>query len=614
VSGPDADRREQAAGRHVLLVDCGSTRTKVVLVAGRGSHAGIVAAADARTTVEGAGADVMTGLAAALRELEARAGRRLLDADGRLVRPAGPEAGVDALYAASSAGGGLRMLVMGAVREITAAAAAEAALGAGAVVGGVIAVNDEATALAQMARIAAEEADLILMAAGTDGGSRKHAATLAQWLAGADPVPRPGREGRVPVVFAGNRDAAPEVRAILGADWPLAVADNLQPNLEETRPGPARDAIHAAFLDHVIRHAPGYAALAAACDRPVQPTPAALTRAVARLARRRGDLVLAVDLGGATTDVVSASQARCHRSVSANLGVSYSVGRLWEEATPGAVLRWLTSPLSEDEAWTLLCNKLVRPFTIPELPGELELEQALVREALRLALAQHRRVLPRGDPLPTKGDLAAALGGRRPSPVPDEVGRPDAIVASGGVLTRTPRPWQAVAMLVDGLQPHGRVELFLDRAQALPLVGLLDEAEPGLADALLDGGILSRLGTVVAPLTLSGAAPDGLGRIRVRGDGATGPELLLARGDLIRLGVPPDGTLRLEIAASAGVDWGAGPGRDLVLEVRGGEFGVLLDGRPRPLAPEAGGAGQSGGILARAWRDAIAGERGEGIR
>ncbi|HCS51376.1 MAG TPA: methylaspartate mutase, partial [Planctomycetaceae bacterium] len=130
-------------------------------------------------------ANVTIGVANAIAEIGELAGRKLLDENNEIIRPARGNEGCDIYISTSSAGGGLQMLVSGVVREMTAASAKRAALGAGAIVLDIIASNDKRKPYEQIQRIRELRPDMILMAGGTDGGTEKHVVQLAELIAPA---------------------------------------------------------------------------------------------------------------------------------------------------------------------------------------------------------------------------------------------------------------------------------------------------------------------------------------------------------------------------------------------------------------------------------------------
>ena len=157
-------------------------------------------------------ADVTVGVINAATEVGELAGRRLVNEKGELIRPARDGEGCDIYISTSSAGGGLQMMVAGIVREMTAASAKRAALGAGAIVMDVIAANDKRLPHEQIQRIRELRPDMILVSGGTDGGNTAKVVEIAERIAPARPQPRFGKNYRMPLIYAGNKDAADLVR------------------------------------------------------------------------------------------------------------------------------------------------------------------------------------------------------------------------------------------------------------------------------------------------------------------------------------------------------------------------------------------------------------------
>ncbi|MFM9145971.1 MAG: glutamate mutase L, partial [Phycisphaerales bacterium] len=376
----------------IVATDCGSTTTKAILIERVAGHFRQTQRGEAPTTVEAPFADVTLGVTNAVTELQELSGRRLIADDGTIIRRTSPDDphGCDIYISTSSAGGGLQMMVAGVVRQMTAESAKRAALGAGAIVMDTIAANDQRKPHEQIQRIRELRPDMVLLSGGTDGGDRKKVVELAELIAPAKPRPRFGSEYRLPVIYAGNREAAPDVERVFRDGFDLSVVANLRPTLEEENLGPARDRIHDVFLEHVMAHAPGYDKLISWAAAPIMPTPGAVGDILQTIARRRGINALGVDIGGATTDVFSVFDGAFNRTVSANLGMSYSISNVCAEATMPRILRWVHLPMDERELRNRVKNKMIRPTTIPQTLEALVFEQAVAREALRLSFEQHK--------------------------------------------------------------------------------------------------------------------------------------------------------------------------------------------------------------------------------
>jgi uncharacterized protein (TIGR01319 family) len=421
--------------RVILATDCGSTTTKAILIQKvdgiyRQTHRG-----EAPTTVEEPFADVTVGVVNAITEVQELAGRRLVNEQGQIIRPAAEHEGCDLYISTSSAGGGLQMMVTGVVREMTAESAKRAALGAGAIVMDVIASNDKRRPHEQIKRIRELRPDIILISGGIDGGTTTHVVQIAELIAPAKPRPRFGSEYTLPIIYAGNKDAAPLVANVLSKGFALKIVDNLRPVLERENLGPARDAVHDLFLEHVMAHAPGYDKLLQWTDAPIMPTPAAVGNILQTIAERQSINVVGVDIGGATTDVFSVFDGTFNRTVSANLGMSYSIANVCAEAGMPGIMRWVHVNMDERELRNRVKNKMIRPTTIPQTLEALIFEQAVSREALRLAYLQHKEfatTLKGVQQQRSVGDtFRQELSGQT---IVDNM-KLDLLVASGGVLS-----------------------------------------------------------------------------------------------------------------------------------------------------------------------------------
>jgi uncharacterized protein (TIGR01319 family) len=568
--------------RVILATDCGSTTTKAILIqlvdgVYRQTHRG-----EAPTTVEAPFADVTMGVVNAVTEVQELAGRRLVNADGRIIQPATNGDGCDIYISTSSAGGGLQMIVAGVVREMTAESAKRAALGAGAIVMDVIASNDKRRPHEQIQRIRELRPDIMLISGGVDGGTTTHVVQIAELIAPAKPRPRFGSKYKLPVIYAGNKDAAPLVRKAIGEGFDLTIVDNLRPVLERENLGPARDAIHNLFLEHVMAHAPGYETLMAWTDAPIMPTPGAVGNILQTIASRQGINVVGVDIGGATTDVFSVFDETFNRTVSANLGMSYSISNVCAEAGMPNILRWVPMEMDERELRNRVKNKMIRPTTIPQTLEALVFEQAVAREALRLAYVQHKAFATtlRGvQQQRTVGDtFSQQTSGQT---IVDNM-KLDLLVASGGVLSHAPRMHQTAMLLIDAFEPEGFTRLAKDSIFMMPHLGVLAQVHPQASLEVFERDCLIYLGTCVAAKGI-GSKGKPCFRFSVR-SGAVNESGQMLCGDIKLLPLGEGETATVAVEPERGFDCGGGPGKKVEREVRGGKVGLILDARGRPLA------------------------------
>jgi uncharacterized protein (TIGR01319 family) len=427
----------------LACVDIGSTFTKAALV--DVATGDLLATAQAPTTRD----DVVTGVLAATAD----------------VRTHGHECGDGAvpIVACSSAGGGLRLAVVGYEELISAEAGHRAALSAGARVVHVAAGVQDAAGLAALR---AAEPDVVLLVGGTDGGEASVLRSNAAALAGAD--------WSVPVVLAGNVAVRDEVAAVLrGGGLPVHEADNVLPDIGRLAPEPARAAIRAVFLEHVI----GGDRLSTdprlrSWVRAV--TPDAVLEGVTVLARvlaPAGVSVVVLDVGGATTDVYCVPEPDAEQAA---LGRE-AVGVPWRRRT---------------------------------VEGDLGVSSSV--DALRTAAAAEGLPIPGDDPL-ALGEAAAIVALRRHLRAEAGYGPSGAsarsaglVVLSGGVFRHADPAAvdHVVARLAADAGGAGSVlngtPVVVDRRYVLAAVGLLAAEHPDTAVALA-AALLGSVDTITPP-------------------------------------------------------------------------------------------------------------------
>jgi uncharacterized protein (TIGR01319 family) len=562
--------------RSILATDCGSTTTKAILIEKRGEEYRLVNRGEAPTTVEAPFDDVTIGVLNATRELEDLTGRQLIH-DGKILTPQQDEKrGVDLYLSTSSAGGGLQMMVMGVVRQMSAESAQRAALGAGAIIMDVIAIDDGRKDYQKIQRLRELRPDIVLLSGGTDGGTITHLVELAELLIAADPRPRFGTMN-LPVIFAGNKDARDEIRHVLGERFDLRIVDNLRPDLERENLGPAREAIHELFLEHVMQQAPGYSKLMTWTSADIMSTPNAVGKIMVTIAEQRGINILGVDIGGATTDVFSVFDGNYTRTVSANLGMSYSICNVMLEAGIQNIRRWLPFDIEEYEVRNRLRNKMIRPTTIPQTYEDLLLEQAVAREALRLAFIHHKQLARGLKGVQQQRTIGEALEQTETGKTLVQMMALDMIIGSGGVLSHAPKRAQSALMMMDAYQPEGVTMLAVDSIFMMPQLGVLSTVHPEAAAQVFDRDCLIRLGSCVAPV---GQGKEGEPCLTIDYNGKSET---FRYGELRVLPLGVGETLQATIRPARGFDVGAGRGRPVEATLEGGVVGVVVDTRGRPL-------------------------------
>ena len=574
--------------KSILATDCGSTTTKAILIQKIDGEYRLTYRGEAPTTVEAPFEDVTRGVLNAVMEIEELAERKILDGD-EIMSPQKNGEGVDIYISTSSAGGGLQMMVAGVVKSMSGESAERAALGAGSIVMDVMASNDGRLAHEKIKRIRDLRPDMILLSGGIDGGTVSHVVELAEILHAANPQPRLGQNYKLPVIYAGNKNAQDQIRNTLGDMVDLDITENIRPVLERENLEPSRDKIHDLFMEHVMQQAPGYKKLMSWTDAPIMPTPGAVGSLIEMIAEKEKITVVGVDIGGATTDIFSVFEGKFNRTVSANLGMSYSICNVLAESGLDNVLRWVPFDIDRKELTNRIGNKMIRPTTVPQSLEELFIEQAIAREALRLSFIQHKEFATSLKGVQKERTISDAFDQTSSGESLVNMMDLDLLVGSGGVLSHAPRREQSARMLIDAFMPEGITQLAVDSIFMMPQLGVLANIEnEDLADEARTAAMevfhkdcLIRLGTCITPV---GKAKDGATVLTAEFsmlDGST-VKHELKKDELFRIEAPYE-PIQAKLIPDKKMDVGAGKGEPIETTVYGGVVGLILDGRDRPI-------------------------------
>ena len=444
----------------VLLIDFGSTYTKVTAVDVDGCS--VLGTAAAYTTVQ---TDINDGLSNALRLLEAKCGR--LDFGER--------------YAASSAAGGLRMIASGLVPELTAEAAKCASLGAGAKV-----INTYSFELTEddAEDIAAAKPDIFLLVGGTDGGNKDcilHNAAVLKKLG-----------GDFPIIIAGNRSAARECERILEGRE-VYRCENVMPKFGVLNIEPAQSRIRSIFLDRIVK-AKGLSKAESLISGIMMPTPSAVMNAMKLLAdgtdRQSGiGELIAVDVGGATTDVYSVSaglpddantvikglpEPYVKRTVEGDIGMRYSIRGIVDAV--GAKEIAALSGISESRVNELTDMLAKNTDMLPDSEELERFDEAIAKGAVKTAVTRHAGQLEESYSML---GMSYVQTGKNLTGIKQ-------IVVTGGSLIHTRRTgYIASSALYDEKMPMSlkpkKADILVDRKYIIAAMGMLAEHYPEAA-------------------------------------------------------------------------------------------------------------------------------------
>lgn len=445
----------------VLLIDFGSTYTKLTAVDVDAEQ--ILGTAASYTTVQ---TDINDGLEEALVLLEQKTGKL----------------NYDSCYACSSAAGGLRMITSGLVPELTGEAARLASLGAGAKVVGVYAFQLTEDDLEE---IREAKPDIFLLVGGTDGGNTECILHNARMLASLKP--------EFPIVIAGNRTAARQCQRIL-SECEVYVCPNVMPKFGVLNIEPTQKQIREIFLNRIVQ-AKGLSKAAELLSDIMMPTPSAVLQAMNLLAQGCGEEpgigeLVAVDVGGATTDVYSIADGMpehmntvykglpepfAKRTVEGDIGMRYSVQGIVDAA--GAERISSLSGLPVTRVTELVEELKAHTEWVPGGDGELEmLDYALASCAIEEAVTRHAGTI--SETYTMMGQTFVQEG--------KNLTKVKQIVVTGGSLIHTKRTEEIAAhALYDPAKPNSlrpkTAGIWVDRMYILAAMGLLSTYYPGTA-------------------------------------------------------------------------------------------------------------------------------------
>ena len=350
---------------------------------------------------------------------------------------------------------------------------------------------------------------------------------------------------------------------------------------------PTRHKIQEQFLEHVMAHAPGYKRLIDWTDAPIMPTPGAVGEIIQTVSDQQDIEVVGVDIGGATTDVFSVFKNKeaapiFNRTVSANLGMSYSVSNVLAEAGLENVLRWVPFDIEVGDLRNRIKNKMIRPTTIPQTLEELMLEQAIAREALRLAFEQHKQLAVELRGVQQQRTISEAFDQAESGQTLVNMLALDMLIGSGGVLSHAPRRQQAMLMMIDAFQPEGITHLAVDSIFMMPQLGVLARVNPEAATHVFERDCLIHLGTSIAPVG-KGHTGDECLSIEISGEDIPPTHEDIQFGELRRYPLPLGEKVTLKLQPARRFDLGAGNGHAIETEAMGGVVGLVIDTRGRPL-------------------------------
>ena len=600
-----ASSHRPASASSILVADCGTVFTKVSLLGLVEGQYRLMARGEAPTTTAAPHQDITKGIVQAINEIEFITGRHFV-AEGRLISPEQSSGdGVDLFISTMSAGGPIRLLVIGAVDSALEDLAAQAvsglyaetfalpspsylvatrsaplSVGAGAMASSTPGLQGQWTPdridlewerqLLRIRELQPHAALIVGLADGPAGPTPLQEACqlvnnavqeLNKSLNGSASATSGSQDTSIvplPVLYAGAPQYVEAVRRMLNG---YAEVTRVETLVSQEQLGPTSMAATALYEREVIRRIPGYDHMLSWSSSVPVATASSLSSLVRFLAQHYAMNVTAVDAGGTTTTVMMAGErGEFLPLVSAGLGVGPGLGAVLEKAGLQRIARWLPFRITEDELRQYVLNRMLHPQVIPTSLRDLQIGQAFAREAIILTVEATKQY--------QFNQFDA-----------------DLILATGGVLAHTPKFGQAALMLLDALQPRGVTSMVLDRTMLISQLGAVATIAPIAAVQVNENdAVMHRLGTCVIPY---GDLPQGRVAIRVGIEYSNGrqvtAEVMSGSIEIIPLRINEQALLTLYPASTVDVGLGPGERARAAEEIDGGLVGLVIDARGRPL-------------------------------
>ncbi len=554
------DDQKNATPKSFLTADCGSTNTTVALFDVANGNYRLLAKATAPTTLNGAEPDITIGIQQAISRIEEVTGRELLNEQGALIRPSNAiGVGVDQFTAVISAAPPLRTLLVGLFDDVSLASARRAMSNSYVLEVDCISLADSREEASQINAVIAAHPDLLFIVGGTDGGAKQRPMSIIETVnLGLGLLT--GRQ-KPQVIFAGNINLREPIRKLLGDGANLQVANNVRPTLDSEQLDHSFQLIRKVYEEVKVNQLPGMAKMRDWSTLPVTSTAQAFATITEYFAALQNKRVIGIDLGSNSTTFVVSDPDRTHLSIRSDLGMGKPIANLLSTTDAGSIRQWIRGDIEADEVEDLIQQKHLFPESVPMSEKSQQMEQAVARQIVETVVR----------------DAVASWNWS-----PEQLSPFNLMLVRGATLTNVSRPGQAILMMLEAIQPTGFFSVALDQHGVLPALGALAPHDPLAVVQALEGGVLVDLGWVVA---IKGKGQPGKKALTVvlETNKVTQLTLEVAYGSMELLPIAPGQSATITLQPERGIDIGFGPGQSKKVKLLGGQLGLVIDARGRPL-------------------------------
>jgi hypothetical protein len=276
--------------------------------------------------------------------------------------------------------------------------------------------------------------------------------------------------------------------------------------------------------------------------------------------------LLGVNAGASAMSVAAGFNGDLTLGVYPQFGLGDSLSGMLQYTSIEDIGRWLQMDISANTLREYLFQKSIYPAAIPATKDEQAMAQAIVRQALYLAVRLAQKNFP--------ANIRAARA--------DQMPPFDLIIGGGGAISDGTSLGQSLLLLLDAIQPVGILPILLDQNNLLPMLGAAASRNHYLPVQVIESGAFIGLGTVLSVIANANYG-DPVLRARLTYADGTEARAEVKSGGLEILPLPSGQSARLSLQPLHRADAGLGPGKNGATTVTGGALGVVIDARGRPL-------------------------------
>lgn len=544
----------------ILILDIGSSITTATLLQHFEGLYRLVGIGSSPSTMYAPAYDVWFGCVAAMQELEVEVERVLLAPDETIIKPLNNRGeGVDYVVMTASAGPELKIVAAGLLEDVSVQSCRRLAASVGGRLVDEITLSKGTAVDAHLDQALKHRPEIVVMAGGTEGGASRAVLRTAELIRSVCQL-LPD-EKRPAVLYAGNQSISKQIEEMLNPLTQVISISNIRPSMEKEDLSSAQYAL-AEIMSYIRTKQVGGLGIASQNSVvPILPTAHTFGRTlryISTMTVKERNPVLGVTMDTDQTVFADAIRGNVRLNV-LPFGTGQGIERLLQNVTVNDIVRWIPADIPYVMVRDYLEQKKLYPTLIPMDEESLLIEQAMIRIILQLSLSRTRQLFDKRHNTYTQ------------------------IIAAGKNLTQGPTVMHTLSVLLDGIQPNGVTKFILDPNQLMSSMGAAAAVDSAVPVHMLASDLFPELATVISPFS-DARYGESILHARVMFEEGDPLELEVAKGEIKVIPMEPNQEAHV-IMTGFGHTWitERPPRTRLVLRVKGGLCGLVIDGRGRPI-------------------------------